>query len=232
MTFKFCEHTIPTVQNKQAIIGIATAVIILLGAGGVFLYSKTGSRQSVQNTPSPTKAQKQELKTGNSIIGILKLGQTQQCSFKSEEEDISTSGIVYLDKKNLRADLTITEDNKKSAISMIRKGDDNYIWGTSFPNNAGVKMTLSADEFAKDEDTKDYFDPNKKVDYNCKPWIADSGMFNPPSNIKFQNLSEMMKGLISPNASQSTQSSSSSCSVCNSLTGDSKTACLTSLNCQ
>lgn len=208
-------------QNKQAIIGIAAAIIILLGAGAAFLYSKN-TKEPSQNTPTPTKEEKKESNTMG-IIEILKSGQTQQCDFKSDEGDSTTSGVVYFNNQNLRADLAIAEDNKKSAISMIRKGDDNYIWGTSFPNNAGVKMTLSVDEFAKNDQTKDYLDPNKQVDYKCKPWAADLGMFNPPSNIKFQDLSEMMKG---------STSSSSSCSVCNSLTGDAKTACLTSLNCQ
>lgn len=208
-------------QNKQAIIGITAAIIILLGAGVAFLYSKN-TKEPSQNTPTPTKEEKKESKTGG-IIEILKSGQTQQCDFKSDEGDMASSGVVYFNNQNLRADFTIKDEGKESAVSMIRKGDDNYIWGTSFPNNAGVKMTLSIDEFAESDQTKDYLDPDKQVDYNCKPWTADSGMFNPPSNIKFQDLSEMMKG---------STSSSSSCSVCNSLTGDSKTACLTSLNCQ
>lgn len=209
-------------QNKQAIIGIAAAIIILLGAGAAFLYSKN-TKEPDKNTPTPTKEEKKESKTGDNIIEILKSGQIQQCDFKSDEGDAATSGVVYFNNQNLRADFTIKDESKESAVFMIRKGNDNYIWGTSFPNNAGVKMTLSMDEFAKSDQTKDYLDPNKKVDYKCKPWALDISMFNPPSNIKFQDLSEMMKG---------STSSSSSCSVCNSLTGDEKTACLTSLNCQ
>lgn len=218
-------------QNKQAIIGIAAAAIILLGAGAAFLY-RENTKEPSKNIPAPTKEVKKESETGNNIIEILKSGQTKQCDFKSDEGDSATSGVAYFNNQNLRADFTIKDESKKSAVSMIRKGNDNYIWGTSFPNNAGVKMTLSMDEFEKSDQTKDYLDPNKKVDYKCKPWTLDISMFNPPSNIKFQDLSGMIKELTSPSASGSTQSSSSSCSVCNSLTGDEKTACLTSLNCQ
>lgn len=209
-------------QNKQAIIGIIAAAIILLGAGAALLYSKN-TKEPNQNVPTPTKEEKKEPKTESNIIEILKSSQTQQCDFKSDEGDMVSSGAVYFNNQNLRADFTIKDKNKESAVSMIRKGNNNYIWGSAFPNNAGVKMTLSMDEFEKSDQTKDYLDPNKKVDYKCKPWTLDISMFNPPSNIKFQDLSEMMKG---------STGSSSSCSVCNSLTGDEKTACLTSLNCQ
>ena len=90
-------------QNKQAIIGIAAAIIILLGAGAAFLYSKN-TKEPNQNTQAPTKEEKKESKTSDNIIEILKSGQTQQCDFKSGEGDSATSGVVYFNNQNLRAD--------------------------------------------------------------------------------------------------------------------------------
>lgn len=175
-------------QNKQAVIGIIAAIIILLGAGGVFLYSKNRP-QPVQNPPTAKKEENKNSSASGNILEILKSGQTQECTFSSGEENASTSGVVYLSNQEFRVDFTVIQANDKSDISMIRKGDDNYIWGSGFPNNAGLKMTLSIDKLAEDEQTKDYFNTDQQVDYSCKSWAVDSFKFNPPSNIKFTNFS-------------------------------------------
>lgn len=224
-------------QNKQALIGIAAAVIILLGAGGVFLYSQNKSPKPQPNTTTSQTAQENtEPSVSNSLTSLLKSGKTQQCSFSSDDlGGGSTKGVVYVTGNKMRSDVTISTAEKESSISVIRNGDDNYIWGSEFPNSTGIKMTLSLDEYASDSgsDSKKYFDPTKKVDYDCSGWTVDSFVFNPPSNIKFSDFSAMMESMmkISKTPTGGT-GNSSQCSVCNSLSGDAKTACLSQLNCQ
>lgn len=220
--------TIPIVQNKQAIIGIAVAVLILFGAGGFFLYNKSKPAPAIP-APKAANEEQQNSNVSGNILEILKSGQTQQCSFTSSEENTITNGTFYISNQQFRADFDITRGTDKSSVSMIRKGNENYIWGSSFPNNTGLKMTLSVDEFAEDEQTKDYFNTDEEVDYTCKPWVADTSKFNPPSNIKFTDFSGLIPTGVSTTGSSS---ASSQCSVCNSLTGDAKTACLSGLNCQ
>lgn len=134
----------------------------------------------------------------------------------------------------MRTNVIITSDNKQSNIYVIRDGDTNYIWGSEFPDNSGIKMTLNLDEFETSEDSKKYFDPTRKVDYKCNAWTANTAIFIPPSNIKFSDLSEMiqsmMKVSVTPTSLQ-TSPSASNCSICNSLTGEAKDACLQQLGC-
>lgn len=212
-------------QNKQAIIGIVAAVVILLGAGGVFIYTQNKSPKPQPNSTTTTTEEKNtQSSMSGSLSSLLKSGKTQQCNFSYTDSDrSSTQGVAYIASDKIRTDLTINSKAKESNVYVIRNGNDNYIWGSEFPNGTGLKMTLAIDEFETSEDSKKYFDPTKKVDYECNSWTADSSVFVPPSNVKFSDLSQMMQAASSPSASN--------CSVCNSLTGETKRACLTQLGC-
>lgn len=209
-------------QNKFALIGITAAVIILIGGGMLLFLNKNKTSAPINNSTSVMEEKKEETTVENDIQGLLSSGKTQQCSFSSSGEFGETKGTVYVTSGKIRADITTTADKKTTQINIIRVGDDNYIWGGAFPKETGLKMTLTSDEFMKDEESKKYFDPSKKVYYKCDSWILDSSVFNPPTKVKFQDLSKMMEK-INP---------SSQCSLCSSLTGDAKTACMTSFNCK
>lgn len=215
-------------QNKQALIGIIAAAIILIGAGGVFLYSQNKPDTKQPNTT--VADQQQAPVAGNTLGDLLKSGKTQKCDFSYEDENGKSEGVTYISGDNMRTDINITEGGKTSTIYVVRNGDDSYIWGTGFPNNTGLKMTISVDEFLNDESSKKYIDPGKDVDYKCSAWVADSTILTPPSNIKFNDLSGFMGGTTTSPTSGS-QTGSSQCSVCNSLTGENKTMCLQQLGC-
>lgn len=217
-------------QNKQAIIGIIAAFIILVGAGGAFLYSKSSPKSTDSNT---TKALDQKNTSAkNNILGLLKSGKTQKCTFSSEDPNSgSTERTVYLTGNQMRSDISMTINGKSSAINMIRNGNDTYIWGSSIPNNMGIKMTISQDDLISDTASKNYLDVTQKVDYKCESWTVNSTVFSLPTNIKFSDISGVMQDAIKAKPS-TTGSPSSQCSICNSLVGEAKTACLSSFNCQ
>ena len=219
-------------QGKQAIIGIIAAIVILLGAGGVFLYSQ--NKNPEPNTTVATEESNEETSMENNLASILKSGKTQQCTFTyADESGNNTNGTAYISGDQMRTDVTSTTSNKSSTIYVIRNGDDNYIWGSDFPNSTGLKMTMSIDEYASNEESKKYFDPNLNAQYDCSEWTADEAIFTPPTNIKFQDLSSMIKGMIQGASKTPTAGagSTSECSICNSLTGDAKTACMKQFSC-
>ncbi len=222
------------VQNKQAIIGIIAAVVILIGAVGVFLYSQN-NKKSEPNTTTTTNETDKNISMASDLTSILKSGKTQQCTFSyTDESGNSTSGKTYMTSGQMRTDVTSSVNAKSSTIYVIRDGDDNYIWGSDFPNNTGMRLTMSIDEYASNENSKKYFDPNMKADYECGGWTVDSTMFTPPSSVKFQDLSAMMKDVIqsvSKIPTGAAGSTTSECSICNSLTGDAKTVCMKQFSC-
>ncbi len=220
-------------RNKQAIIGIIAAFVILFGAIGVFALNRTKIPEPNSTINTATKETKNPASTLASIIGS---GKTQKCSFSSKNESSQTKGTAYLSGKKLRTDLSTQVNGKTSMVYVIRNGDENYIWGTEFPNNTGMKITMSMDEMMGKSDTSNeaqkYFDANMDVDYKCENWNVDEKILTPPTNIKFQDLSEMMQMMLK-NVSKTPTSSTGSneCSICNSLTGDAKSACLKQFKC-
>lgn len=220
-------------QNKQAIVGIIAAVVILLGAGGFFLYSQN-KNDSQPNTTTATQETPKETSMESNLTSILKSGKTQQCTFTfADESGNSTNGTAYISGDKMRTNVTSSTNGKSSTIYVIRNGDENYIWGSDFPNNTGMKMTLSIDEYTTNEESKKYFDPNLNAEYDCSDWKIDSTVFNPPTTIKFQDLSAMMQGMMKGTTKTPTNAagSTSECSICNSLTGDAKSACLKQFSC-
>lgn len=220
-------------QNKQAILGIIAAGVILLGAVGVFLYSRNKPAAQPSSTTSATEQTKTESTMSNSLTDLLQSGKTQKCTFSYSDENGGTEGTAYINNQNMRADLSITTADKKvSQMSMIRKDDDSYVWGGGFPSGTGLKMTLSAEEFTSNEESKKYFDTSKKADYDCSGWTADLSVFTPPSNVKFSDLSQMMQNVMkTTTAPTGTAQPTSQCGICNSLTNEAKTACLQQLGC-
>lgn len=226
MTFYESKHTIPLVQNKQAIIGIVAAAIILLGAGGVFLYSKNKPAAEPSSTTTVTQVTKtpSESMMSASLKDLFAGGKTSQCTFDVKGAIGETKGTVYVADTKAYGEFGTTTNGKTTTTHLIRNADTFYVWGDSIPT--GMKMTMSVDEMAsKMQGSAQYkdLDPNQKTDYKCSGWTVDSSVFVPPSNIKFTDLGGMMKTTVKP--------SGANCSVCNSLTGDVKNACLSQLGC-
>lgn len=227
-------------KNKQIIMGLAVGLIILLGAGGLFLYSQNKKASTAATAPqTATSASQKEEKTdtmmSSNIADIMKNGKTTQCTFNYETDKGGTSeGKFYISGNNMRGDInSITSTGKATNVSMVKNGDTTYIWGDSLP--MGVKMTLSMDDTLKNDQVNQYLNVNQKGDFKCTSWTADSAKFVAPTNIKFTDMSSMMKNVmqkttsIAPSTGTANQAA---CAACNSLSGDSKTTCLQQLKCQ
>lgn len=182
------------------LIAIAATAIILLGAGGLLLYNKSNKPSSQTTYPSATPTPPQETSMKNSLLGLLGSGKTQMCSFSyNAKTGGSTKGTVFLTGTKMRGDFDITtSSNKSSKIMMIRDGDTTYLWGTDL--KTGIKMTLKKEDLKTNAQANQYFDTKQKLDYKCGPWVVDSSVFTPPTNVKFTDFSAMMEGSIKTTA--------------------------------
>lgn len=174
------------------LLAIAVGVILILGAGGLFLYSQGSKPQTTEN--NTTTATDNE-NTGMSLMDLVTSGQSQRCTFATTNEQGTSNGTVYVSGSNVRSDITTNLNDKESEISMIRNGDDNYIWGTDMEE--GIKMTISLEELSANTQVKQYssFNPDEKVDFDCAPWTVDATLFTPPSDIKFTDMSALMDSM-------------------------------------
>lgn len=206
--------------------------MLLLGLGGYFVMSnkdaspKGGTDSGVVGKKADDKA------TGglNSLKGLFTAGIPQQCTFKSEMDGYTSEGTVYVVKGKMRGDFSSVVSGKTMASHMIVDGETSYIWTDG--EKKGYKTTFTQemkDEAQKATEEKDTPKPtggvdlDQMVDYNCKPWGADGSYFQLPEDVEFLSLEDMMKSVTGQMGAQ--------CSICDQLTGDQKTQCLTSLNC-
>ena len=217
-------------QNKQAIVGIIIAAVILLGAGGVFLFSKSRAPQTPNNTAvtaSPTPA---ETSLNGTIKDIFASGENKKCDFSVKDEERESEGTVYSSEENANGIFKVTDNGKTSTSYIIKNDDTFYIWGDTL--TTGIKMKISLDEMESKLSSDQYKGLNlsQKVSFTCTDWTVDATKFTPPSNIKFTDLGGVM--VPSGTVSKTPTGSVSQCSACTALTGEARTACLTQLNCK
>ena len=212
-------------KNKALIVAAAVIILALLGGAAYLKLSKSSTNQNgAEKAATPTTSANA---TNNaSLAGLLALGQNLRCSFSFNGTDkVSTQGTFYLSGGNFRGDfVTKTADGKETQMNIIRNGDDNYLWGPSLP--AGIKMKLSFDKLAASEQASQFTNLNQKTNYTCVPWGADSSMFNPPSNVTFNDVTSMM-----PAAANPTGAKTQTASPCDQIAdATAKAACVKALS--
>lgn len=178
-------------KNKALIVAAAVIILALLGGAAYLKLSKSSTNQKgTEKAATPTTSANATNNT--TLAGLLALGQNLRCSFNfNGTGGTSTQGTFYLSNGNLRGDFVVKNtDGKETQMNMIRNGDENYIWGPSLPT--GIKMKLSFDKLATNEQANQFASLNQKTNYTCVPWGADSSMFNPPSNVSFTDVTSMM----------------------------------------
>lgn len=220
-------------QNKTLLAGIAAAVIILLGAGGIFLYSKNKTASTPNSTTATQSPTQNEKSSEGSLADIFSNPGNKKCEYSVKSEEGEANGIIYNSGEKAYGEIKLTANNKTQMTYFIRNGDTFYMWGDSLPS--GIKMTLSVEEMTSrlsgDNSNQPSVVPNQKVDFKCSDWSVDTSKFNPPSNVKFTDMSSVIKDLGVTGSPTASDNSSSECAICNSLTGAAKTACLDQFSC-
>lgn len=172
------------------LLAIGIIIVILLGAGGLLFYNQSQNKPSQTETSqaSPTPQANQK-----SILDLFSSGASQECTFDYKDETQGeTSGVFFMAKDKMRGDITTKAGGKTSNFSMIRVGEDNYMWGTDL--ESGIKMKLSMEDLKSNEQVSSYTDLDQSFDYKCKGWGVDNSKFTPPANVKFTDFSAMMEG--------------------------------------
>lgn len=218
---------------KNIIIGIL--IVLALGAGW---YYWSTNREETPTTETSTQTETtsentstEESDSSNNLLSLLQSGESQMCTYSVDQEGNMISGVVYVSGENMRSNYEITSEDQNMTGSMIKQGDTMYIWGSSVPQ--GIKMTVNLEELAAQAEANPGqpqpttpFDVTQDMEYSCDSWNVDETQFMPPANITFTDMSTMMETMPAMSDPEA------ACAMCESLTGDNKTACLQELNCQ
>jgi major membrane immunogen (membrane-anchored lipoprotein) len=177
-------------------IGIAVVAIILLlivAVGGVFFLksSKAPATSQTKSTNTQTAKPTAGNATSDSILSLISGGKTVNCSITYP--DNKGTGNIYVSDKKFAGDFTTKDTSgKETAGHMISDGTFMYIWSAAMPT--GIKVNLeNTKNMAQNSAVSRSFDVNQKVGLNCSPWLTDNSKFTVPTNIKFQDMSELLK---------------------------------------
>jgi len=135
--------------------------------------------------------QQQATNQGEGFVGKLKdaiaLGTAMECTFSKDDY----SGTTWVKGKQIYSEFTQPDNNG----FMIMQGDCIYTWGSAQPQ--GIKMCYDPSEFeAMTEQSQDLSQgqagPPPDMEYNCSPAVVNDSMFNPPADIEFMDINQLM----------------------------------------
>ena len=193
---------------------ILTLILGLLAATAVGFWYFKGADTSLEGTsevsiPLPSdqevKSTNPELLKGkNSIMSLVGLGKSMECTFVFSGEGVRGEGTGFFDKGLARID-SLYSGSSTEAMSSYMIIDSSakvmYTWFTVDGKTQGIKMSTEQTPSPTPVPPVNRVDINKQtqvtpesdVQYDCKPWRADTSVFVPPANIKFMDMTDMQK---------------------------------------
>lgn len=184
-------------MNKKVIIVIVAGVLIL--GGGVAAYTLTRSddaeTNTVQQDNTDERTDREQANAGNttdaSIKEFLAAGENKKCTFI----DADTSGTAHFASgQRMRLDYRQAGDDPSSG-SMIIRTDKQYIWDGE--TKEGMTFAFSAEERSEtgQNTNQESVDTNKNYRFTCESWNVDENLFTPPTDVTFQDFTQLMQQL-------------------------------------
>ena len=181
-------------MNKKVIIVV---VLLLLAVGGYFMTQKSSSPSMNSNSVGSSPF--------TSIQDALSKSLSLQCTFTDEE---GRETKTYIKAGAVRTDFTGTKSAESG--SMIFKNKKMYTWNsdtkegfmmevpdvTGPPSQTTTTTTVGTGEKSgKNDHPADALAMIEKYKDSCKPGTVADSLFTPPSDVKFNDFSNMMKDL-------------------------------------
>ena len=186
-------------MNKKILV-VACLVIMTTVFTGCDLLggdkNKEGAKDS--KTESNVEQNKESGVNGSgdyfeAMTDLMERGKSMKCTYTQKVDDENTAdGVVYMADGNARIEITANKGtaNEGKMYAII---DEGYHYSWVEGSSKGYKMTAEAAEM-DEKMKKGVSKMAEKIKYKCSSWKKDSSKFKAPSNIVFEDLSEMMKG--------------------------------------
>lgn len=168
--------------------------------------SACGANNTVQKSGDSSTVKTEEAQKGGTTVKSLKelltLGTTQKCTFESKNEETTTTSEIIVSGKKFKQVTEVKDKEGVMKVYGISDGTYFYSWNDKIKGN-GMKMKMEEIEnSAKDSSGKvetgnngqQQVDINKEYDYKCAPATLRDSDLALPSDVKFTDLTEMMKG--------------------------------------
>lgn len=131
---------------------------------------------------------------------LMKKGEAVKCEYKVTMEGFEQKNTLYISGEKMRMDgITNMMGQGEIVNHMISVDGYSYMWNED-GTKKGTKMKLEEESATSAEDFENVQDQNVQmgfdtaVEMDCDKWNEDKNMFVPPSEITFDDFSEMLKG--------------------------------------
>jgi len=170
-------------MKKTFILITILVIIVAILVGFKFLGKNKKTDQNNNNQQQVQKETKSESFTGKIKDAFLR-NVPLKCTYKMDDNNYGTGWL-----KNRKYYGEITANGKQGYIILV----DNCMWTWDKEKAAGAKMCFEVKEGESIWDEMESQDNQSNNSYNCVSSLVNDDVFNPPSNIKFVDIEEMMK---------------------------------------
>ncbi len=123
-------------------------------------------------------------------------------SFADEDNNFQVKSTTFISGKNFAQESETTnpaDKTKTTKTNMISDGDFVYTWSTD-QKGSGMKIKIEEPKTENSETPKTDVASTKEsmdteYDMQCSPWSVDKTKFTLPTDVKFTDLSELMKSI-------------------------------------
>lgn len=172
-------------------------VILFLAA---ITLSACGSPKVESEKVESQKVESKNIESKKSLKELLSLGTSQKCSYEINENGSLVKGEIIVKGDKFRQNTEISNDQGKMKVYAISDGTYYYSWGDAM-GNQGTKMKIAdlqsdAKEVEKENPGTEQqkVDWDEKFDYKCVAATLSESDLMVPSDIKFVDYTEMIKG--------------------------------------
>jgi hypothetical protein len=175
---------------------VLLAVVVLTGC--LPKKDQSGKEEtSTQKQTTQKESVKEESKEGLSgtIKELIGLGKSLKCTW-NKDENFNSVGYIKGNKYYGEIERLDGENNKTTGFIIIK---DECMWSWEKNKAEGIKMCFDTSEMEGTDDlSKSIWDMDSSVtgtEYKCVPAIVSDSKFDPPSDVNFMDMEEMMKGM-------------------------------------
>jgi hypothetical protein len=203
--------TMPDSKNKTFVLVSAVLLIAIAAIIAIFFRKNQTDQELIENneiqeqTGSVTSGE--DLEEGDLLFSDLMIN--RQGSYVCQIEVEQESYTYYFDDERIAIDVKTPESHMKTIID----GDFTYNWdvdkkvGTKFSNqDEMIEEDLDQESDVFDEEWMDDVgddvlptedvDPFDPANFVCRVWSVDQGTFTPPSDVVFQDLTEIQEQMM------------------------------------
>jgi len=165
-------------------------IVVILAIIGAVMYFGKGKLPTTTKTSTITEGEPKQNNNGN-VFQSIKDAMSKSLSLKCEYQTGDTKTVAYIKGTAVKIDGVLSGGKKSGAII---KGD--RLWTWDIDTKQGIVMTIKNEGTDKQTTSQeDIINSLEKQKQFCRPAVVSDADFNPPTDVKFQDLDSLMQGI-------------------------------------